>query len=51
MSIYETVKTVKGHSIYRMKGSKGFYHVKVTANSEVTFHTIKAAAAWIENNF
>lgn len=42
--MYETVKTVNGHKITRMKGTKGFYHVKLAENKEATFKTIKAAA-------
>lgn len=50
--MYETVKTVKGYDIVRMKGTKGAYHVTVREGkgwSEFhTFKTIKAAAQFIE---
>lgn len=46
--MYEVVKTVNGHAIMRMKGTKGFYHVKIADNKEATFRTIKAAAAFCE---
>lgn len=50
--MYEVVKTVKGHEITRMKGTHGYYHVKVREgkefNVEQTFRTIKAAVAFIE---
>ena len=29
--MWETVKVVKGHAIYRMKGSRGVYHVNEAA--------------------
>lgn len=44
--MYEVVKTVNGHEIKRMVGTKGFYHIKINAYKEVTFRTIKAAAEW-----
>lgn len=51
--MYEVVKTVNGHDIFRMVGSRGFYRVKVrdfgNGNyTERTFRTIKAAAAFCE---
>lgn len=46
--MYETVKTVNGHDIYRMKGTKGCYHVNVKENVHCTFKTIKAASAFCE---
>ena len=49
-SIYETVKTVNGHSIYRMVGTHGFYHVDIKHCGEAvarrTFKTIKSAVAF-----
>lgn len=50
---YEVVKTVNGHDIYRMKGTKGFYHVDtkvINRNCKTThvFKTQKAAAAFCE---
>ena len=48
MSIYETVKTVNGHDIKRMKGSRSAYHVSIRAGEFRTFKTIKAAAHFIE---
>lgn len=47
-SIYETVKTVNGYEIKRMKGTHGFYHVWVTDKKEYCFRTIKSAAAFCE---
>ena len=49
-SIYEVVKTVNGHDIYRLKGSRGFYHVAIRQNVTINFRTIKAAAAYIESS-
>ena len=50
--MYETVKTVNGHAIVRMKGTKGAYHVNVREGKGWrefhTFRTIKAAAAFCE---
>ena len=53
-SIYETVKTINGYDIKRMKGTRGFYHVNVRETAAGwkefhTFRTIKAAAAFIES--
>lgn len=49
---YETVKTVNGHSIYRMVGTHGFYHVDIKHCGEAivrrTFKTIKSAVAFCE---
>jgi hypothetical protein len=52
-SIYETIKTVNGHNIYRMKGTHGCYHVDIKVYSNhskkfMTFNTIKAATAFCE---
>lgn len=51
-SIYETVKTVNGYDITRMKGSHGCYHVNVREGKGWrefhTFRTIKAAAEFIQ---
>lgn len=46
--MYEVVKVVKGYEITRMKGTRGFYHVCVSEGEYFNFHTIKAAAAFIE---
>ena len=50
--MYETVKTVKGYDITRMKGTKGVYHVNVREGKGFrefhTFKTIKAAVEFIE---
>ena len=50
--MYETVKTVKGHDIYRMKGTHGAYHVNIREGKGWkefhTFKTIKAAVEFIE---
>lgn len=52
-SIYETVRTVNGYEIYRMKGTHGAYHVNLregrTWKEFHTFRTIKAAVEFIEN--
>ena len=49
--MYETVKIVKGHEIYRMKNTQRFYWVDINKHSRVNFRTIKAAAEFIETNF
>ncbi len=53
--MYETVKIVKGHAIYRMKGSRGCYHVNIREGKGWkeyhTFRTIKAAVEFIETVF
>ena len=50
--MYETVKTVKGYDITRMKGTKGAYHVNVREGKGFrefhTFKTIQAAVEFIE---
>ena len=50
--MYETVKTVKGHEVKRMIGTRGAYHVTVREGkgfSEFhTFRTVKAAVVFIE---
>ena len=54
MSLYETVKTVNGYDIQRMKGTHGAYHVNVREDDAHgfrefhTFRTIKAATEFIE---
>lgn len=52
LNIYEIVKTVNGHDIYRMKGTKGFYYVDIVvkekSKSYRVFKTQKAAAAFCE---
>lgn len=48
--MYETVKIINGHDIYRMKGTHGFYWVDITTTKKVHFRTIKAAAAYIVAN-
>lgn len=49
--MYETVKTVKGYEITRMKGTRGCYHVNVREGRGWkefhTFRTIKAAVEFI----
>lgn len=51
-SIYETVRVVKGYAIYRMKGSRGTYHVNVREGKGFrefhSFKSIKAAVEFIE---
>jgi hypothetical protein len=44
--MYEVVKTVNGHDIYRMKGTRGFYHARLNKHSRIVFKTIKAAAEY-----
>lgn len=50
--MYETVKTVNGHDIVRMRGTKGAYHVNVREGRGFrefhTFKTIKSATEFIE---
>lgn len=50
--MYETVKVVNGHEIYRMKGTHGCYWVDIrkTAHGKISqnFKTQKAAAAFCE---
>ena len=46
--MYETVKIINGKEIYRMKGTKGIYHIRVNENKYYTFRTIKAATAFCE---
>lgn len=52
--MYETIKTVNGYEIRRMKGTRGFYHVSIRGDNGIgfgeyhTFRTIKAAAAFCE---
>lgn len=49
--MYETVKTVKGYDIVRMKGTKGAYHVNIREGKGFkefhTFRSIKAAVEFI----
>lgn len=53
--MYETVKTVKGIEIKRMKGTHGAYHILIREGKGFkefhTFKTIKAAAEFIEKTF
>jgi hypothetical protein len=50
--MYETVKTVNGYAITRMKGTHGYYYVNVREGKGWrefhTFRTIKAAAKFCE---
>lgn len=51
--MYETVKVVNGHEIYRMKGTHSAYWVDIKTFSDGLkkqgfFKTIKAAAAFCE---
>ena len=50
---HETVKTSGGYNIYRMKGSKGVYHVdsKQVSGMTATFKTQKEAVSAIKNSF
>ena len=42
--MYETVKTVNGYPIQRMKGSKGVYTLKIDDKRSMMFRTQKAAS-------
>lgn len=44
----ETVKIVNGYSITRIVGTRRFYTVEIRKGVHVNFHTIKAAAEYIE---
>lgn len=50
--MYEVIKTVNGHEITRMKGTRGAYHVNIREGKGWrefhTFKTIKEAAAFCE---
>lgn len=46
--MFETVKTVNGYEIKRMKGTHGVYHINIRNGVFLTFKTIKAAAAFCE---
>lgn len=46
--MYETVRTINGYNIIRMKGTKGCYHVYLDPHRFMTFRTIKAAAGFIQ---
>ena len=50
--MYETVKTVKGIAITKMKGTRGQYYVSIREGKGWrefhTFRTIKAATEFIE---
>ena len=52
--MYETVKVVNGHSIYRMAGTRGCYHITVEQGQHykkvATFRTRQAAARWAAEN-
>lgn len=42
-TLYEQVAKVNGYSIDKMKGSKGFYNLRIDSNKYMTFRTKKAA--------
>lgn len=44
--MYETIKTVNGYEIYRMKGTKGCYWIDIAEWKKVNFKTQKAAVEW-----
>ena len=50
--MYETLKTVKGYDITRMKGTRGYYYVNVREGKGFeefrTFKTVNAAVHFIE---
>lgn len=48
--MYETVRTVNGHEIYRMVGTRKSYWVDIRENVRLNFLTIKAAEEYIINN-
>lgn len=50
---HEIVKTSGGYNIYRMKGTKGVYHVdsKQIGGMTATFRTQKEAISSIKNSF
>lgn len=52
---YETVKTVNGIDIYRMKGTRGAYHVTIREGKNFreshSFRTIKAATEFVRKVF
>ena len=47
--MYEVVRTINGHDITRMIGTRGFYYVQIKKGVFRVFKTIKAATAFIEN--
>lgn len=47
--MFEVVKEVNGHPIWRMVGTRGHYTVHLDAHHFKTFRTIKAAAAFCES--
>ena len=51
-NFYETVKTVKGYKIIRIKGTRGAYYVNIREGQRFReyqhFNTIKAATEFIE---
>ena len=49
--MYETVREINGHRIYRMANTHGCYWVDVKENVQVSFRTIKAATAYIKSHF
>ena len=46
--MYEVVKVVNGHEIYRMKGTHGSYWVDIKKGVQRWFKTQKAAASFCE---
>ena len=46
--MYETVKTVNGYDITRMKGSRKAYHVRLDSKKFLTFRTIREAVEYIQ---
>ena len=50
--MYETVKTINGYNIERMKGTKGYYTVTVKVFNDskkyYSFRTIKSASDFCE---
>lgn len=46
--MYETVKTVNGYDITRMKGSRKAYHVRLDRKRFLTFRTIREAVKYIQ---
>ena len=48
--MYETLAIINGYRIFRVKGTRGFYYVKLTEHCNQIFRTYKAAKAFAESN-
>lgn len=49
--MYETVRIIKGHRVYRMTGTHSHYYVDLAKGQRCTFKSIKAAVQFIEQTF